>query len=63
MPRLSSFRTWVAVRVGERSTVIGLIGAIVTLGGWTVAPEKIDAIATVVGLVLSAVLIATEEAP
>jgi len=45
----------------EKSTYVGLIGAIVTLAGWNFAPDQIDTIAGAVAIIASAALVMVRE--
>lgn len=48
-------------RLKEPSTWVGVVGAAVVAGGYTLAPEQIEAIAVVVAGIASLVLIAIRE--
>ena len=63
MTNINELRAWVVARAQERSTVAGVVTAAATVVGWTVTPEHADAVATLAGLVASAIAVATKEAP
>lgn len=58
---MSDLRTWALARMGENSTIVGLIAAVSTIGGWHLAPEYGPAIATITSLLASAMAIVTKE--
>jgi hypothetical protein len=63
---LDNFLTWVADRLKEKSTWIGLVGFAATILGYAVSPESAQAyaeIGLVVGGAISSVLIARKENP
>ena len=60
---MQQFKAWLIARLQEPSGVVGAVTAVATLGGWALAPEKVAAIASIAGLVASAVAFATHEAP
>ena len=63
MTNINELRAWVVARAQERSTVAGIVTAAATVVGWAITPEHADAVATLAGLVASAIAIATKEAP
>ena len=63
MTNINELRAWIVARAQEKSTVVGLVTAAATVASWTVTPEHADAVATLAGLVASAIAIATKEAP
>lgn len=58
---MSNLRAWALARLGENSTLAGLMAAASTIGGWHLAPEYGAAIATIASLLASAIAIATKE--
>ena len=60
---LNALRIWILARAQEPSTVVGVIAAIAIIIGHTVTPEYTQAIATIVGLIASAVCVVTPQAP
>ena len=61
--RLRAGVGWLVDRLREKSSVAALAGAIVVLGGWHVAPDRIGAIATLVSFAMSGVAFVTKERP
>ena len=54
-------RDWFATQFLTKSTLTGIVSAVALLAGWHLAPDRIDAIATVTTTVASLVLVVTKE--
>jgi hypothetical protein len=52
---------WLLERLKERSTWVGIVG-VITAAGVNLSPEKAEAIITVGGAVVSAILVFTKDA-
>lgn len=50
---------WLSARLVEKTTWIGLIGALATAAGYAFAPGEVETIATIVAGIAAAVLIGT----
>lgn len=50
---------WLSARLVEKTTWIGLIGAVATAAGYAFAPGQVETIATIVAGIAAAVLIGT----
>ena len=50
---------WLGARLVEKTTWIGLIGAVATAAGYAFAPGQVETIATIVAGIAAAVLIGT----
>ena len=56
-------RAVIVGQLSQKSTVAAIISAVVLLLGWGIAPEKLDAVATLVAIANSAVLAVIQERP
>lgn len=63
---LDRFLDWLAARLKEKTTYVGLVGFAATVAGYSLAPEQAQTyaeIGAVVGGVVSAALIARKDKP
>jgi hypothetical protein len=58
---MERLKTWVADRLAERNTVVGLVSGGAVAGAWSLKPEIVDFVATIAALIGSALHIVTPE--
>lgn len=51
----------IAVWAKEKSTIVGVVSAVTVVSGWAIAPDKIEAIATLTTVAASAVAMVMRE--
>ena len=63
MPFFKRLYAYLLPRLAERSTLIGVATLGAAIGGFVVAPDRVNAIATAVSTIAGIALVVTKEAP